>query len=295
MTTSELTIHFSGFWETFYSESADVVTKNRILEVLFPFLAPENEVSLRRADLVICSVFSDLKRLQKIKSRRGRTIRIIQLTCEARITDPEHNFIDLTIGSDKEGSKDVICPLSLIYYRINRSQLSSPVSRPFDQRKFAVMVGRRTGMRKAIYDALSAYKPIDGYGEMFDNRAPGKYWDQEYINLLSEYRFVICFENEFRRGYHTEKIINPLIAGCIPVYWGSPFIEKIISPERMLSLQDRDQIRSLVQEIRQVDQDGQRFEQILSENPWARGSWQATEKKFGCKRAVDRIKAFLEV
>ncbi|MES2964625.1 MAG: glycosyltransferase family 10 [Bdellovibrionota bacterium] len=42
---------------------------------------------------------------------------------------------------------------------------------------------------------------------------------------LETYRFAICFENARDiPGYVTEKIFDCLMAGCVPVYWGSPDI-----------------------------------------------------------------------
>jgi hypothetical protein len=28
-------------------------------------------------------------------------------------------------------------------------------------------------------------------------------------------------------GYFTEKIINPVLAGAVPIYWGAPDVEKV--------------------------------------------------------------------
>lgn len=43
--------------------------------------------------------------------------------------------------------------------------------------------------------------------------------------LLSKYRFCVSYENgRDIPGYITEKIIDPMIAGCVPIYWGAPNI-----------------------------------------------------------------------
>lgn len=48
--------------------------------------------------------------------------------------------------------------------------------------------------------------------------------------VLSQYRFCLCFENMEMTGYVTEKIFDCLYAGTIPVYWGAPDIHKLIPP-----------------------------------------------------------------
>ena len=45
---------------------------------------------------------------------------------------------------------------------------------------------------------------------------------------ISRYKFAICFENFSFPGYVTEKIIDCLVAGVIPIYWGAPDIEKYV-------------------------------------------------------------------
>ncbi|MCE7505174.1 glycosyltransferase family 10 [Polynucleobacter sp. IMCC30063] len=49
------------------------------------------------------------------------------------------------------------------------------------------------------------------------------------FTALSQARFSICFENARDiRGYLTEKIFDCLFAGCVPIYWGDPEVEKAI-------------------------------------------------------------------
>jgi len=49
------------------------------------------------------------------------------------------------------------------------------------------------------------------------------------FTALSQARFSICFENARDiRGYLTEKIFDCLFAGCVPIYWGDPDVEKAI-------------------------------------------------------------------
>lgn len=43
--------------------------------------------------------------------------------------------------------------------------------------------------------------------------------------VLSQYKYSLCFENgRDIPGYITEKILDSMFAGCVPVYWGAPNI-----------------------------------------------------------------------
>ncbi len=47
------------------------------------------------------------------------------------------------------------------------------------------------------------------------------------LTALSQYKFSICYENaKDIPGYITEKILDSLAAGCIPVYWGAPNVSE---------------------------------------------------------------------
>ena len=46
--------------------------------------------------------------------------------------------------------------------------------------------------------------------------------------LIASYKFAVCFENIEFPGYVTEKIIDCLVAGVIPIYWGAPDIADFV-------------------------------------------------------------------
>jgi alpha(1,3/1,4) fucosyltransferase len=66
-------------------------------------------------------------------------------------------------------------------------------------------------------------RPFAGHWPLY--RGPVK----NKLEVLRHYKFCICFENgRDISGYITEKILDAFAAGCIPVYWGAPNIEKFI-------------------------------------------------------------------
>lgn len=46
--------------------------------------------------------------------------------------------------------------------------------------------------------------------------------------VLSRYRFSLCFENMAMQGYLTEKLFDCLYAGTVPVYLGAPDISELV-------------------------------------------------------------------
>jgi len=49
--------------------------------------------------------------------------------------------------------------------------------------------------------------------------------------VLRRYRFAIAFENTALKGYITEKLIDAIVAGCVPVYRGAPDAQRAVPTE----------------------------------------------------------------
>lgn len=83
-------------------------------------------------------------------------------------------------------------------------------------------------------------QPIPGFGPDYQ-RAVGKVYAgviPEGIHfkrqVISGFRFAICFENCAFPGYITEKILDCFLAGCIPIYWGAPDITDFVPAETFI-------------------------------------------------------------
>lgn len=71
-----------------------------------------------------------------------------------------------------------------------------------------------------------------------------------------KYRFAICYENiEGLRGYITEKILDCLVSGVVPIYAGSSDIAEYVPKECFISLRDYDGYSELYDYIFGVDEE----------------------------------------
>lgn len=69
------------------------------------------------------------------------------------------------------------------------------------------------------------------------------------LEILSRYRFSLCYENMPMEGYVTEKIFDCLYAGTIPVYLGAPNIDQFIPRKAYV---DRTQYTNLTDLYRDI-------------------------------------------
>lgn len=71
--------------------------------------------------------------------------------------------------------------------------------------------------------------------------------------ILSGFDFSLCFENMYNTdGYITEKIIDCLLTGCIPIYYGAPNISKYVPSNCYIDFEkinDNDKLFELVMEM----------------------------------------------
>ena len=70
-------------------------------------------------------------------------------------------------------------------------------------------------------------------------------FSKDKLETISNYRFSICIENMIFPGYVTEKIIDCLKCGVIPIYLGAPDIEDYIPKNLFIDLRSFHNIQSL--------------------------------------------------
>ena len=88
--------------------------------------------------------------------------------------------------------------------------------------KFCAMVaGNPEGLRINLYNSISKYKQVDGYGNMFGNSLR-----ESKFNILPEYKFCLCPENSIYDGYVTEKLLDAYAGGTVPIYSGTDTVDK---------------------------------------------------------------------
>jgi hypothetical protein len=72
----------------------------------------------------------------------------------------------------------------------------------------------------------------------FDSTFCGSDMWERKRSFLRQYKFTVAIENYSQRGYNTEKITDPLLAGSVPIYWGNPEISRHINPDCFINAHD---------------------------------------------------------
>lgn len=114
--------------------------------------------------------------------------------------------------------------------------------------------------RVAFFEKLSRYKRVDSGGRKFNNiGGPIPPGTRNKIEFLRSYKFNIAFENRSLPGYTTEKIFEPMVARCLPIYWGNPLIKEEFNPKSFLNYFDYPNEDALIEKIIELDKDNSRY------------------------------------
>lgn len=119
--------------------------------------------------------------------------------------------------------------------------------------------------RLEIYEKLSKYKQVDGYGKPFDNWFYGE--DNKY-RTLADYKFSICFENSISKnigGYYTEKPFHAKTAGTIPLYKADAKCSYDFNTKSFVNAIDYNSIDELIEYVIEIDKNDDLYKQIFNE------------------------------
>lgn len=127
---------------------------------------------------------------------------------------------------------------------------------------FVYSNGEGDCFRKELFDAVNEYKTVRAGGKFLNNIG---YCVDDLEAFQSKFKFSIACENSYYKGYTTEKIINAFNARTIPIYWGNPDISDIINPKAIINCHDYQDLNSVIEEIKRLDNDDEAYKQKLME------------------------------
>ena len=128
--------------------------------------------------------------------------------------------------------------------------------------------------RVKYFELISRYKRVDALGESCKNTevSTSRHINNETetyndiaIELYKNYKFVIAVENKDEDGYNTEKIINPIIANSIPIYWGHKKVFDYINKKRVIYIPDYTD-QQLLEVIKKLDDDDNLYNNVINES-----------------------------
>lgn len=137
----------------------------------------------------------------------------------------------------------------------------------FEQRKLATLIAGDKGsshpfelyshrVRTIRWFEATAPQDFDLYGQGWSSAMFPSYRGStaDKLATLSQYRFAICYENASNiPGYITEKMLDCLRAGVVPVYGGAPNISRWVPEDCFIHIGDFSSYFDLYERLRSMD------------------------------------------
>ena len=115
--------------------------------------------------------------------------------------------------------------------------------------KFCALIANNPeGLRINLYNSISKYKQVDGYGNMFNNPLR-----KSKFAVLPEYKFCLCPENSVYDGYVTEKLIDAYAGLTVPIYSGTMSVDCDFNERAFLNYMNTKNMDWLVDTVKVFD------------------------------------------
>lgn len=102
---------------------------------------------------------------------------------------------------------------------------------------------KQTGGHRLRHDAITSLRnQMDVFGRGYN---PVEY----KLTALKDYRFSIVIENCKRDYFFTEKLIDTLVTGTIPVYWGCPSIGDFFDTRGFIIFDSLEELKNKLPEL----------------------------------------------
>ena len=180
---------------------------------------------------------------------------------------PDFNECDYAISFHHIdfGRRHLRYPIYMLY---EHEELGSghyaPAARQAVERPFCSFLMRNhyncDPRRLEIVDAVESYRPI-AYGGPWRNNIGGPV--EEKIPFIAGYKFNLALENSLLPGYVTEKLLEPLVADTVPIYWGPDDAADEFNPEAFMRVRDYNDTASFVEALRALDTDDAAYMAML--------------------------------
>jgi len=267
-------IKFLRFWPGFYDKFAPLPSDRDDFILLFNELlgpitaaSPEEATPERPAAWTITSVFQGREAPRDVApGANPYAVAHLSYSGEPHYNTPLTSYhINLIMReTDTDPSVRTVClPLFMVASHIRgyfplycAPRTLPPATTP---RLFCSFVISNGGcaIRNRFAQMLNSYKTIHSCGGALNNTgflAPRDV--PQYLLFLSQFKFMVCFENKSIPEYLTEKLYYAWLGNTIPIYWGARKTQTWLNPRAFLQLPDEptdEDMRALVARVAELD------------------------------------------
>lgn len=136
-------------------------------------------------------------------------------------------------------------------------------------------------IRLDLLSALNKLKHVDvgtklekHQNERFSSNSLGLHdFYDDNVEINCPYKFVIAVENTEFVDWITERIVNAYLARSIPIYWGSPEVDKYFNPATYIDVRKFKSLDAVALYVMEVDRNETLYNSFFIEPPISQQQW----------------------
>lgn len=284
-----LTVSFSGFWPRFNPERFFIPL---LIESLPEF---EFRVVSEPANVNFFSVFEPGRRarlrsrksnlLTRSKQKKLNNYPNISIWFTGENVRPPVDGYDLSLSFDLDdyGGSNVFFPLwlqSVDFFNCDLSFQQNPEIRVYETHRVSAPLNAFVAERNSLMSErprfvccfvnnleptrMRAISLLRKYGEVDVFGASQPSGVRHKVPTASEYKFMLCFENDFFPGYVTEKLPEAYALGCIPLWYG-PDQPHLLNPDAYINAFRYPNLASFASCVAELDSDSEAANRLSSQ------------------------------
>ena len=169
------------------------------------------------------------------------------------------DLYDVVLWGERNHKNVVNVPLFVPYIYSNNfvnTLLGSKTVTNVPVNDVCVIVSNPHGLvRNQFLNALEQnFKVIyaGNYKNNIGGSIPYAYNTPDFLQFISQFKFIVSMENSRNDTYITEKNVHGLLANTIPVYWGSNRVCDYFNRDRFLYLEDETRISDTIHSMKEI-------------------------------------------
>lgn len=259
-----LKVHFHAFWPGFLEDKKGKDYFLNILETVYG--VPVLQGTEPDSDILMESVFGE----SVLNHKKWKHTYLYSCEAYLRSNASEYNVI-LSGQATGQPKNNIACPCYRLFIHTLPTLPTQSLSRSMPKKDVICIISNPTGeVRNAFLNELDMHFSVD-YGGKYRNNIGGpvahSFGSQEFADFISQYKFVVCMENNKQDAYITEKIFHGIRSSTIPIYWGGNDVEKYIHPNRFIHLKNTEDIPRVIGEMKRLSVDESAWQDRVTQ-PW---------------------------
>jgi hypothetical protein len=246
-------IFVHGFWDGFINKT-NPINISFFINIFSKVFQENIEIGdLDESELLLESIFHDKTYLYYKKWNSS-----FLFSGESRLNAWAKDYNCVLYG-EKNHSNIVNIPLFILmnFCSDHLPSLSNNLGKIIEvpKKNILAIISNSNGKERNFFlEQLEKVIPIDYAGSYKTNvpKIEEMYNTPEFIEKVSQYKFIVTMENSRGQTYITEKILHGFHAGTIPIYWGSLNVDDYFNKERFLQIKDmnnQEEVNKVIEEI----------------------------------------------